>query len=571
MQSSPFVPESSNLKLLVLEELHRAYDSGLDGVSDRQRALLTYLVTEEVEGRGDRIKAYSIATEIFGRPADFDPQQDSIVRVEIGRLRQALERYYLTAGRDDPVVISIPKGQYRPVFTPAQPPAPAAPQAKPPGQAPAKPRGRVALIGAIAVLIAALGGLMVWKYAAPRPSPPAFGARGPVVAIPPFEIHADKDGQDYIAGGLQLDLADVLSDYNWLTVVPLNENVSSGDDAGPKPDFLVRGSLRLIGDDVKATVLLLDGATGAVRWTNRYEFPLNSGEVRSMQRDLVTKIGRDVGNPFGIVADIERAKRAMDDSRTDEAFACHLRAMQYWRNFHSKDYAPAWRCFAALPASAGADAATLAMRAILTLDPLNMALTHRSFADARAEALTLSTRAMDINALDFLPRAARYMAALCVSDTETFRHIARETAERFPKNPIALADIGARMITGSGETQEGLALIAKARDLARELTPVDTVAVAVDALRRGEYAPRPRLSRFVAQTDDPFVLIAELALAAARQDADTMTRVRQKLADAGFPDQKRLSQVLETTCWSQDLRDLVNAKITLAFKDASKK
>jgi adenylate cyclase len=81
------VATESEMKLAVLEELHRAFDSGLDGASERQRGLLSYLVTEELEGRGERIKAYSIATEVFGRAKDFDPQQDSIVRVEVGRLR----------------------------------------------------------------------------------------------------------------------------------------------------------------------------------------------------------------------------------------------------------------------------------------------------------------------------------------------------------------------------------------------------------------------------------------------------------------------------------------------------
>lgn len=127
------------------------------------------------------------------------------------------------------------------------------------------------------------------------------------------------------------------------------------------------------------------------------------------------------------------------------------------------------------------------------------------------------------------------------------------------------------MMTGSGDTKEGLALIAKARQLAVELTPVDTVATAVDALRRGDYAARPRLTRFVEQTDNPIVLVADLALAAARGDAETIARVKRKLADAGFLDQRRLSQVLETTRWSQDLRDLVNSKITLAFKDSASK
>ena len=68
-------------------------------------------------GRGDRIKAYSIAVEVFGRGVSFDPQTDPIVRIEAGHLRRALERYYLTAGHADPILITIPKGGYVPTFS----------------------------------------------------------------------------------------------------------------------------------------------------------------------------------------------------------------------------------------------------------------------------------------------------------------------------------------------------------------------------------------------------------------------------------------------------------------------
>ena len=557
--------DPQRIKLSVLEELHRAFDSGLDGASDRQRALLTYLVTEELEGRGDRIKAYSIATEILGRPADFDPQQDSIVRVEVGRLRQALERYYLTQGKNAPVVISIPKGQYRPVFltTPVEAPPPA------------PPRRFLAIAGALALLAVALLGAGFWVFSAgPRPGPKPM-SRGPVIAIAPFELHADRDGQAFVAGGLQVDLADVLSGYAWLTVVPLGDNDSLISDGAPngdgarRPDFILRSTLRLIGEDASATVLLLEGRTGAVRWTNRYDFRLRSGEVRAMQQDLVERIGRDLGNPFGVVADIERARRALDESLSDEAFTCHLRAMQYWRNFHSRDFAPAWRCFEALPPAASADATSLAMRAILMLDPLYLELMHRTFDEARTDALSLATRAYELNSFEFVPRAARYLTAVCAGDAETFRSIARDTAERFPNSAIVLADVGARLVTSSDDVQEGLALIARARERAVELTPIDTVAMAIDALRRGDFAARPRLTRFAAQTDDVFVQVAELALAAARGDTEEVARVRRRLAEAGYKNQKQVSQALETSCWSQNLRDLVNAKVTIAFKDAA--
>src|SRR6201993_2463026 len=99
-----------------LESLARVLNDGLATASDRQRRLIQYLATEEIEGRGDRLKAVSIATEVLGRSADFDPQTDSIVRVEMGRLRKALDFYYQTHGVNDPVRIKFEKGSYRPKF-----------------------------------------------------------------------------------------------------------------------------------------------------------------------------------------------------------------------------------------------------------------------------------------------------------------------------------------------------------------------------------------------------------------------------------------------------------------------
>jgi hypothetical protein len=77
---------------------------------------LTFIVDETLAGRGDRLKAYTIATDALGRDADFDPQTDPIVRVEAGRLRRALEQYYAGDGRDDPVIIELPLGGYAPEF-----------------------------------------------------------------------------------------------------------------------------------------------------------------------------------------------------------------------------------------------------------------------------------------------------------------------------------------------------------------------------------------------------------------------------------------------------------------------
>jgi Tol biopolymer transport system component len=77
---------------------------------------LRFVVEETIEGRSDRIKEYAIALEVFGKSQNYDPQTDSTVRTEATKLRSRLGRYYESQGRDDAVVISIPKGTYIPVF-----------------------------------------------------------------------------------------------------------------------------------------------------------------------------------------------------------------------------------------------------------------------------------------------------------------------------------------------------------------------------------------------------------------------------------------------------------------------
>jgi hypothetical protein len=78
--------------------------------------LLRYLGKQALEHPGIPVKEYQIATEVFGRQADFDPQLDSMVRVQAGRLRSKLAEYYSTEGASDPLIIELPKGSYAITF-----------------------------------------------------------------------------------------------------------------------------------------------------------------------------------------------------------------------------------------------------------------------------------------------------------------------------------------------------------------------------------------------------------------------------------------------------------------------
>jgi hypothetical protein len=78
--------------------------------------LLQFLTEKTFTHGAEPIKEYTIGVEALGRPPDFDPKADPIVRVQIHRLRQKLKEYYDSDGLHDYILIEIPKGQYLPIF-----------------------------------------------------------------------------------------------------------------------------------------------------------------------------------------------------------------------------------------------------------------------------------------------------------------------------------------------------------------------------------------------------------------------------------------------------------------------
>ena len=78
--------------------------------------LLRYLADHALDHPGASPKEYQIATEVFGRPSNFDPHLDSTVRVQAGRLRGKLAEYYATEGAEDAILVDFPRGTYALAF-----------------------------------------------------------------------------------------------------------------------------------------------------------------------------------------------------------------------------------------------------------------------------------------------------------------------------------------------------------------------------------------------------------------------------------------------------------------------
>jgi hypothetical protein len=144
------------------QQIERLTKSHILHSSESLCKLLRYLAEHSLDHPGIALKEYQIATEVLGRPAGFDPQSDSTVRVQAGRLRVKLAEYYAHEGANDPILVEVPKGSYALTFhlRPSQPgtapvPAQIIQTKEEPRSAPTVTRAWPVVVVVLAVLLAA--------------------------------------------------------------------------------------------------------------------------------------------------------------------------------------------------------------------------------------------------------------------------------------------------------------------------------------------------------------------------------------------------------------------------------
>lgn len=94
------------------QQIEKLTNSHILRSSESLCRLLRYLAEHTLDHPDVPLKEYQIATEVLGRAANFDPQSDATVRVQVGRLRMKLVEYYGHEGIDDPIVVELPRGSY---------------------------------------------------------------------------------------------------------------------------------------------------------------------------------------------------------------------------------------------------------------------------------------------------------------------------------------------------------------------------------------------------------------------------------------------------------------------------
>jgi serine/threonine-protein kinase len=267
--------------------------------SARMSGFLTFVVERTLAGAEDEVKETSIGIEVYGRGTNFDPQTDSIVRVEASRLRSKLRDYYLEDGKGDPWKIELPKGTYVPVFsktaTPTNVESRDAAKDQPPGQPAAKHEswwGGIWILAAGVVLlgVAAWLGWQAWQSGTP--------AQQHRVAVLPFEDLSETRDLEYFCEGLAEEVIDSLSHMEGVSVLARG---SSFRFRGPEVDArkvgqqlqvdrLLTGSVRRAGKTFRVNAQLVDTRTGVAIWTNRFD--RESGNELRVQEDISREVSK---------------------------------------------------------------------------------------------------------------------------------------------------------------------------------------------------------------------------------------------------------------------------------------
>lgn len=117
------------------------------------------------------------------------------------------------------------------------------------------------------------------RVAMPGKAEPPHLPEHPAIAVMPFENLGGGPEREHIADGISLEIITELSRVDWLTVIARGSSfaykgkridpVEVGRELGV--NYLVEGTVRTVGDQLRVTAELLDAADGRDIWTRRYD------------------------------------------------------------------------------------------------------------------------------------------------------------------------------------------------------------------------------------------------------------------------------------------------------------
>ena len=404
------------------------------------KSFLGFIVAESLEGRADRLKEFTIATEVFGRDDSFDPQTNTIVRVEAGRLRRRLERYYLTDGAADPIRIDLPKGAYVPLFR-------ATPQSEAATQPVADRR--------------------------PDPSDAAIALpAGPSIAVLPFANLSGDPEQEFFADGITEEIINGLTRFPELRVIARHSTFKYkgqrldirdvGRDLGVR--YVLEGSVRRGGDLVRVTGQLIDAADGSHLFSETYDRDLSEKNILEIQDSISERLVAAVGQPYGVIARADGRLSQSKPSGHFEAYDAVLRFYEYWNDSSAELHDVVRQSLErAVELDPGYASAWAALGEIY-LDELIFGFNPRDDGNQLARALDATQRAVMLEPESSMAYHILSNTHFHAGQLDEFKAAGERAIALNPNHADMLADYGLRLCC-MGDWERGMALADKAIDL----------------------------------------------------------------------------------------------------------
>ena len=507
----------------------------------RSSGFLRFVVDQTLAGQGDRLKGYTIAVEVFGRPPDFDAQTDPLVRVEAGRLRRRLIEYYADEGRDDPVRLELPRGSYSVVAShktvkPAEPES-AAVSAESPAPAPLEAAAarkrrkwrRLRAVAAVAVIAAAVtaflfrGGEVATEEHESPAAAIALAFRPPIV-VQPFEPLGAADGMAELAATLTEEVFLVLDGPERL-VVPAEVG---GAGISTLPGYVLNGSVRAIDGRVRITARIVRADTGTQVWSAAYDEPLATLSSAAGQRRAARLVALAT-EPYGPVFDSEIERVSSMAAHEPVTHDCVLRYYEYRRAFGAAEHAKALDCFELVTTREPESAEAWAGLSLLTTDAWAHGFAGHGGNNSLLErAREMARRAMDIDGENLHANLA-LLGVQYFSGAE-FHEVAERILKMWPENAEAEAYLGA-MFALTGETERGDALVANAIEWTPKVPSGYYASRSLVALREQRYDEALALALRIDAPDWALGHVILAASSALGGRADLAARARARVME----------------------------------------
>ncbi|MGR9245945.1 adenylate cyclase [Rhizobium leguminosarum] len=439
----------------------------------RSADFLRYITEETLAGNAKRIKGYSVAVEVFKRDQSFS-QDDPVVRIEAGRLRRTLERYYLLAGQDDPVRMDIPKGGYVPTFVWSS-----AGDTKPSIGASAS-RARPFGIGtlpqdgrwlAASLLIAALISIFVYqmqrRFLSSDSEPKAVPVtEGPSLVVAPFANLGEDPKAGIYSAGLTEELLTALPRFKEIKVFGRETSRSLSPEVEASrvrsalgAGYLLTGGVRVSADRMRVTARLLDTDNGEILWSQTYDENMGSGDLFAIQTDVANKVATAIAQPYGIMAREDVANQPPDDLG---AYACTLSFYTYRTELSPKRHRQVRECLESAVARYPSFATAWAMLSIVYLDEDRFKFNERSGSSVPIErSLVAARRAIQLDPGSTRAHQALMMALFFSQQLNEALRVGERALAINPNDTELLGEFGTRVAMG-GDWARGAALLERA-------------------------------------------------------------------------------------------------------------